>query len=145
MAAGAALLGPPQFEGAGSQIVATDAAQTLIPVGDAASSFDPVSGQGIVRALRSGVFASYAIADQLERENGDGMRRYARVVTSEFSAYRQTLHDYYAQEQRWPDGAFWRRRHNHEGAGSDRVAGEVVSADAATPLSSARRLQHRGP
>src|SRR5207237_82718 len=100
---GAEPLQPPQFRGAGSQMVATDTAQTLICVGEAASSFDPVSGQGIVKALRSGIFASYAIADHLERNDSDGLRRYSAFVKSEFAAYRKTLRDYYAQEQRWPD------------------------------------------
>ena len=111
VAAGAGPLQPPQFRGANSQIVAMDIAQTLICVGDAASSFDPVSGQGIVKALRSGVFASYAIADNLERGDSDGLRRYGAFVRSEFAAYRTTLDDYYAQEQRWPDSVFWQRRH----------------------------------
>src|SRR5439155_8952227 len=54
VAEGAEPLDPLQFHGAGSQLVSCDAAQTLLCVGDAASSFDPVSGQGIVKALRSG-------------------------------------------------------------------------------------------
>ena len=108
--AGAEPLGRPQFHGAGSQTVLTDCTHTLMCVGDAASSFDPVSGQGIVKALRSGVFASYAIADYLERGDLAGLRRYATFVKSEFAAYRDTLRDYYAQERRWPDSLFWRRR-----------------------------------
>jgi 2-polyprenyl-6-methoxyphenol hydroxylase-like FAD-dependent oxidoreductase len=116
--AGAEPLRAPQFHGAGSQIVLCDPAQTLICVGDAASSFDPVSGQGIVKALRSGVFASYAIADYLERDDADGLRRYATFVKSEFAAYRDTLRDYYAQELRWPDSLFWQRR--REGVRPDR-------------------------
>lgn len=102
--------GSPQFAGAGSQLVTCDAAQTLICAGDAASCFDPVSGQGIVKALRSGVFACYAIADRLERGDGAGLRRYAAFVASEFAAYRETLRDYYTQEGRWPDSLFWKRR-----------------------------------
>lgn len=148
IAADAVLLGPPRFEGAGSQIVSTDAALTLICVGDAASSFDPISGQGIVRALRSGVFASYAMADYLERHDPAGMRRYTRFVASEFAAYRKTLRDYYAQERRWPESPFWRRRDGHEmreATGKDRATGDLVSADAAAQPSSARRLQDRAP
>lgn len=110
VAAGAQPLGSPQFQGAGSQIVWCDAAHTLICVGDAASCFDPVSGQGIVKALRSGVYASYAIADRLERGDCNGLRRYATFVKSEFAGYRKTLRDYYAQERRWPQSLFWRRR-----------------------------------
>ena len=44
----------------------------LLCVGDAASSFDPVSGQGILKALRSGVFASYAVADWLRQGDARG-------------------------------------------------------------------------
>jgi flavin-dependent dehydrogenase len=108
--AGAEPLRAPRFHGAGSQTVLTDSTHTLMCVGDAASSFDPVSGQGIVKALRSGVFASYAIADYLERGDPDGLRRYGTFVRSEFAAYRDTLRDYYAQERRWPDSLFWQRR-----------------------------------
>jgi flavin-dependent dehydrogenase len=116
--AGAEPLGDPRFHGAGSQIVSCDPTQTLICIGDAAASFDPVSGQGIVKALRSGVFASYAIADYLERGDPDGLRRYATFVKSEFAAYRDTLRDYYAQELRWPGSLFWQRR--REGVRPDR-------------------------
>jgi flavin-dependent dehydrogenase len=118
LTAGAEPLRAPQFHGAGSQTVLTDSTHTLMCVGDAASSFDPVSGQGIVKALRSGVFASYAIADHLERGDPDGLRRYGTFVRSEFAAYRDTLRDYYAQERRWADSLFWQRR--REGGHPDR-------------------------
>ncbi len=110
LTAGAEPLCASQFHGAGSQMVLTDSTHTLMCVGDAASSFDPVSGQGIFKALRSGVFASYALADYLERGDPDGLRRYGTFVRSEFAAYRDTLRDYYAQERRWPDSQFWQRR-----------------------------------
>ena len=116
VAEGAAPLDSLQFHGAGSQLVSCDTAQTILCVGDAASSFDPVSGQGIVKALRSGVFASYALADHLERGDSDGLRRYGSFIKSEFAAYRETLRDYYAREQRWPDSLFWQRRHGSPAA-----------------------------
>jgi flavin-dependent dehydrogenase len=126
-----ATLGDPEVRGAGSQLVAADSNATFICVGDAASAFDPVSGQGIVKALRSGVFASYAIADCLERRDRDGLRRYAAFIRSEFAAYRETLRDYYAQELRWPDSAFWARRR----------ARTLVRGDAAVaPLAAANPL-----
>jgi flavin-dependent dehydrogenase len=43
-----------------------------LAVGDAASAFDPLSAQGIVKALRSGVVASYAAADFLLKQEGVG-------------------------------------------------------------------------
>jgi flavin-dependent dehydrogenase len=90
--------------------MAVDESQPLIAVGDAASRFDPISAQGIVKALRSGIFASYAVADWLRRGDPAGLRRYRTLVQREFAAYRRTLRDYYALEQRWPDRPFWQRR-----------------------------------
>ncbi|MGX2042083.1 tryptophan 7-halogenase [Methylocaldum sp. MU1018] len=97
---------------AGSRCLEGRVPAGLIAVGDAISSFDPLSSQGIVKALRSGIFASYAIADRLlQSDGGRGYARYAALMRREFAAYRETLRDYYRQEQRWPDAPFWRRRH----------------------------------
>jgi flavin-dependent dehydrogenase len=82
-----------------------------LAVGDAASRFDPLSSQGIVKALRSGIFASYAIGDLLLNGDKSGLRRYQRFVAEEFKSYAQTRLKYYRQEQRWPNSEFWRRRH----------------------------------
>ncbi|MBV7333032.1 NAD(P)/FAD-dependent oxidoreductase [Chloroflexi bacterium TSY] len=81
-----------------------------LAVGDAATTFDPLSSQGIFKAMRSGVFAAYAISDHL---NGDpiALPKYEKVVTQEFLAYLQTWQAYYSQEQRWPQSTFWHRRH----------------------------------
>lgn len=116
-----------RLQGAGSQLLPWDDADTFLSVGDAASSFDPVSGQGIVKALRSAIFASYAIADRLERGDADGLRRYRTFIAAEFADYRRTLLDYYAVEQRWPDSAFWRRRHAASGAAAQTRAVEASS------------------
>jgi flavin-dependent dehydrogenase len=102
--------GAPRLRPAGSCHVAGETSLPMIAVGDAASCFDPVSGQGIVKALRSGVFASYAAADFLCRGDDTGLARYRRLVAREFAAYRQTLAEYYAIEQRWAERPFWQRR-----------------------------------
>lgn len=123
-------VGPPNFLGAGSQLMTCDTAQSLICVGDAASCFDPIAGQGIVKALRSAIFASYALADHLELADSIGLRRYGAFVTSEFAAYRKTLRDYYTQEQRWAERPFWERRHDHPMFRGDRsIASPLAAAD----------------
>jgi 2-polyprenyl-6-methoxyphenol hydroxylase-like FAD-dependent oxidoreductase len=109
--AGSRPIGSPVLRPAGSRELAGDTALPLLCVGDAASCFDPVSGQGILKALRSGVFASYAIGDYLSRADDSGVRRYRKLAGGEFTSYRKTLRDYYAMEQRWRDRPFWRRRH----------------------------------
>ncbi len=103
-------VGSPALRAAGSRRIARDTTLPLLCVGDAASCFDPVSGQGIFKALRGGVFASYAIADALRTGDQAPVVRFRAYVEREFMAYRQTLGDYYALEQRWPNGRFWHRR-----------------------------------
>lgn len=81
-----------------------------LAVGDAASTYDPLSSQGIAKAMQSGIFASYAIADQLVRADDAGLRRYGRFVRTEFARYERTRRRYYRVEDRWPEREFWRRR-----------------------------------
>jgi 2-polyprenyl-6-methoxyphenol hydroxylase-like FAD-dependent oxidoreductase len=103
-------VGSPALRAAGSRRIARDATLPLLCVGDAASCFDPVSGQGIFKALRGGVFASYAIADALRTGDQAPVVRFRAYVEREFMDYRLTLGHYYAVEQRWPNRQFWHRR-----------------------------------
>ncbi len=82
-----------------------------LAIGDSASRFDPLSSQGIVKALRSGIFASYAIGDLLTRGDESGLLRYRRYVRDEFKSYCEVRAKYYREEQRWPSSEFWLRRH----------------------------------
>jgi len=110
---------------AGSSFVEPSAALPLLCVGDAASCYDPISGQGIVKALCSAIFGSYAVGDWLRRADESGTSRYRQTLRREFSAYRTTLRNYYALERRWPESPFWRRRHMMRSA-------TVVSASASS-------------
>ena len=81
-----------------------------LAVGDAASLFDPLSSQGILKGLRSGIFASYAIGDLLVQGDERGLTRYIRYVREEFESYNRVRARYYAEERRWPESPFWQRR-----------------------------------
>ena len=94
------------------------AAEDWLAVGDAASRFDPLSSQGITKALRSGIFASYAISDLLSKGDTAGLERYRRYVRNEFQNYIEVRRKYYREEKRWPGSEFWRRRHEPENAGA---------------------------
>jgi flavin-dependent dehydrogenase len=123
---GGRIRGTPRLWPASSRCLKGDPALPLISVGDAAARFDPVSGQGIVKALRSGIFASYALADWLRQKDDRGLRRYWALVEREFDAYRATLREYYAEERRWADRLFWRRRHGN--AAHDDTSAPLVAA-----------------
>src|SRR5262249_984319 len=71
------------------------AGNNWLAAGDSASRFDPLSSQGIVKALRSGIFASYAIGDLLAGGNQDGLKRYSSYVAEEFTSYLEIRRKYY--------------------------------------------------
>lgn len=82
----------------------------LLCVGDAACSFDPVAGQGIVNALRSGIFAAYAVVDFLRHADDHGRRRYDSMLGQEVASYYGALREFYSRETRWRMRPFWSRR-----------------------------------
>jgi len=88
------------------------AGERWLAVGDSASRFDPLSSQGILKAMRGGIFASYAIGSRLLRDDDSDLRRYDRYVSEEFKSYCEVRTRYYQEEQRWPRSEFWRRRHS---------------------------------
>lgn len=81
-----------------------------LAAGDAASTFDPLSSQGILKALRGGIFASYAIGDFLTRDDDAGLERYRSFIRDEYASYTATRTKVYREEQRWPQSAFWQKR-----------------------------------
>ena len=80
-----------------------------LAVGDAAATVDPLSSQGILKALRGGIFASYAIGDRLRGDTG-ALARYARWVAAEHDGDGVARATVYGRERRWADAPFWRRR-----------------------------------
>ncbi|HEU0297961.1 MAG TPA: tryptophan 7-halogenase [Longimicrobium sp.] len=109
--AGAVPDGDPVVRAARSRRLDPAAGDDWLAVGDAASTFDPLSSQGILKALRGGIFAAYAAGDLLANGDDSGIARYRRFVQQEFAGYLRTRARYYADEDRWPESEFWLRRH----------------------------------
>ncbi len=103
-------LGPVTVHAAASRRLDPAAGDGWLAVGDAASTFDPLSSAGILKALRSGIFASYAAADLLTRGDPTALARHRRYVDDEFAGYARVRERHYDGERRWPEGEFWRRR-----------------------------------
>lgn len=76
-----------------------------LAVGDAAAAFDPLSSQGIVTALESGIWAAEAILAGV-------LKQYSERLEQMFAVYLANRNFYYSQERRWPASTFWRRRHS---------------------------------
>jgi flavin-dependent dehydrogenase len=81
-----------------------------VAVGDAAQCYDPLSSQGLVHALESGARAAFAVHRALD---GDFrlLHRYQTILELQRLRYERLRGQYYGLEQRWPDSAYWRRRH----------------------------------
>ncbi len=86
------------------------AGRNWLAVGDAALAYDPLSGQGIVRALGSGEAGGRAIVDWYEGDH-EAPGRYADAVAHEFKSYQTLCLSYYSSERRWSGSPFWERRH----------------------------------
>ena len=86
------------------------AGERWLAVGDAAAAYDPLSSYGISAALGSGFYAASAIANFFAG-NRDALSRYGRIIEQAYAQYLIQHQESYALERRWPDGLFWRRRH----------------------------------
>lgn len=94
---------PLSVQAAGSTILDRVTGEGWLAVGDAASAYDPLSSQGIHKALASADVAAWAIA------NGN-FQEYERTVRAAFEDYLATRATFYAAERRWPSSLFWSRR-----------------------------------
>lgn len=83
-----------------------------LAVGDAAMAGDPLSGQGVFRALAMAAAASAALRTRLGRPGSKelAMRFYRERVQAMYSRESQKGLAFYRDEGRWPRAPFWTRR-----------------------------------
>lgn len=80
-------------------------------IGDAAMTFDPLSAQGMMKALHD-ARALIQAADGQPLSGSALLRELGERHETEFAAYLAQRQGVYAIEQRWPETAFWRARHD---------------------------------
>lgn len=107
--AGATAETAPVVWAAHSQRLSQCAGPGWVAAGDATCTFDPLSSQGILKALRGGKLASFVAVDWLEGRTGS-LARYEGIVGAEYRGYLAARALCYGQEQRWPEREFWRVR-----------------------------------
>lgn len=103
------LSGYPAVAPAGSAVLDTIYGPNWVACGDAAASYDPLSSHGIATAIASGFDAAEAIHD-LSCGNSQPLENYSNRIKNSFKLYKTIRTEFYAQEDRWPDSAFWQRR-----------------------------------
>jgi flavin-dependent dehydrogenase len=97
------------FTAAHSSVLEPCGGSRWLGAGDAGISFDPLSSQGLLHALFSGLAAAEAAHSCLAGDS-HAVPRYRRLMNSIYQAYRRRLDFYYASESRWPSAPFWQRR-----------------------------------
>ena len=95
-----------------SQVCSNLYGDNWLLVGDAAWSADPLSAQGMLKAIRDGVDAANIIGAFLVGDKG-ALASYQSRIREDFRTYLADRSKYYRREQRWFEHEFWRRRHNH--------------------------------
>ncbi len=80
-----------------------------LAVGDAALSFDPLSSQGILNALYTGLRGGQAVAKALGGDN-EGMEAYAGQLQRVRTAYLLHHRAFYGTQRQWSQTPFWRKR-----------------------------------
>ena len=80
-----------------------------IAIGDAAFAQDPLSSQGISKALEHGKLASAAVVHYLSGQI-DALKNLSQQFAAEYLAYLAIKDSYYNMEQRWKNSSFWRSR-----------------------------------
>jgi flavin-dependent dehydrogenase len=83
-----------------------------LAVGDAALAVDPISGSGVIRALRSARAGAHTALAMLARPHhtGEAIEIYETKCDMQCTTYLHERAMYYGLEQRWRQHAFWERR-----------------------------------
>jgi flavin-dependent dehydrogenase len=110
---GAGLAGSPVIVPATSSRLERFGGADWLAIGDAAATQDPLSSEGILVAMETGLDGAAAAARAL---NGDYDALAAAAAQREagWLGYLDQRRRYYAMERRWPDAPFWRRRGGRE-------------------------------
>jgi flavin-dependent dehydrogenase len=93
------------YEACGSWL-APIAGDGWVACGDAALSFDPCSGQGLLSAIKGGMAAADAVVGALGGDTAQ-IGAYAAQLADARQIYRHRVRAHYAQETRWQGSDFW--------------------------------------
>lgn len=81
------------------------AGERWLAIGDAASSWDPITSQGIIKAMANGISAARSITgEQSQWQFESGLQQ----THQQYLAMRA---QFYRMEQRWPESSFWKAHH----------------------------------
>jgi 2-polyprenyl-6-methoxyphenol hydroxylase-like FAD-dependent oxidoreductase len=95
---------------AATAVLSRVAGSNWVAVGDAAWSCDPLTAQGITKALMDGIAVAEALAVQSRGGGYGAVLGYQSASFARFTANLRLRAALYEAEGRWPDAPFWRKR-----------------------------------
>ena len=103
---------------AGPTLVERVASSSWLLVGDAASTVDPISSQGIQKAITSALAAGVVVQTILTRPDQaeTAIEFYQDREETTYRLHIDSLARLYSREGRWSDQPFWKRRLSAEGS-----------------------------
>ena len=99
----------PQATDARSSRLARFHGDGWLAAGDAAATFDPLSSQGILSALYTGLKAGYGLVHHLHGDR-EALPQYDTAIAKVYAHFLDNRLRYYRYEQRWPRSPFWQAR-----------------------------------
>lgn len=108
--AGTGLWGPRIFSALSQRLRRGELNAPWIAVGDAALAVDPISGSGVVRALRSAHSGAETALALIDGQTRHTIEAYEAGCDLECTTYLHERALYYGVEQRWQESPFWQRR-----------------------------------
>lgn len=76
-------------------------------IGDAAATYDPITSQGILKAMTQAVQAADLLANAADP--APSLNLFEQQVQHQYQHYRQVRQYFYNLEKRWPDALFWQQ------------------------------------
>ncbi len=110
LAKGNAPRGPRVFCATSQRLRRHDRSRNWLAVGDAALAVDPISGSGVIRALRLAQSGAETALAFLENRTAEAIETYEGAHDVLCTDYLRERAAYYGIERRWPKALFWKRR-----------------------------------
>ncbi|MBL4692773.1 MAG: tryptophan 7-halogenase [Magnetovibrio sp.] len=98
---------------ASSTILSAVCGNGWLAVGDAASSYDPITSAGITKAMMQGELAGQAISAALFEGKPEALQGYQTRVFDDFNQYVSLRNQLYSSETRFTKSRFWLKRLGH--------------------------------
>ncbi len=84
--------------------------ENWMAIGDAASAYDPITSQGIIKSISQGMRAAEIIAHYKVGAK-EALPHFEREILQQYESYKEARQHFYSLEQRWPQSDFWREMH----------------------------------